>query len=321
MVQRNRLKGERYRPVMDGQEVAQHEASHDALPLRLSDVDIKPQVVDVHPLIPDIRQDLIFQWKLLRSDWNQQFTIAVGSAILAILLGALNGDIFDGGNAKIAGLEGLQVAGSTAYFQMILSILCWGWFLYMLIGMFPIMRTHTITLMLIWGGFGIAHVFFHTENKNFPFGFALSDMMGGFLITLVCVFFLNFFIKAVRETRDLHVETHHLHEDVRVMEVAMREHSLRGWVLVCISWTMLTMLSAWAGAHYIAERTGARTWALVIHLLFAIITVPLLIWTIWFPQRMLGTDAKVRTKAAVVAEEDLLRKANVVEVSPDEEAW
>ena len=92
-------------------------------------VDIKPQVVDVHPLIPDIRQDLIFQWKLLRTDWNQQFTIAVGSAILAILLGALNGDIFDGGNARLLGLEGLQVAGSTAYFQMILSILCWGWFL------------------------------------------------------------------------------------------------------------------------------------------------------------------------------------------------
>ena len=36
---------------------------------------------------------------------------------------------------------------------------------------------------------------------------------------------------------------------------------------------------------------------------------------------MLGTDAKVRTKAATVAEEDLLRKASVVEVSPDEEAW
>ena len=46
-------------------------------------------------------------------------------------------------------------------------------------------------------------------------------MMGGFLITLVCIFFLYFFIKAVRETRDLHVETHHLHEDVRVMEESM----------------------------------------------------------------------------------------------------
>ena len=101
---------------MDGAEVATHEASHDALPFRLSDVEIKPQFVDVHPIIADIRQELTFQWKLLRTDWNQQYTLAVGSAIFAILLGALNADIFNGGNAKIAGLEGLQIAGSTAYF-------------------------------------------------------------------------------------------------------------------------------------------------------------------------------------------------------------
>ena len=188
------------------------------------------------------------------------------SAILAVLLGALNADVFDGGNAKIAGLEGLQVAGSTAYFQMVVSLLCWGWFLFLLIQLFPIMRTHTITLLLIWGGFGIAQVFFHSTNKDFPVGLSLSDMMGGFLITLVCVF-LYFFVKAVRETRDLHVETHHLHEDVRVMEEAMLEHSLRGWVFLCVSWAGLAMLSAWSGSQYIAERTGSRTWALSMHII------------------------------------------------------
>ena len=67
---------------MDGAEVATHEASHDTLPFRLSDVEIKPQFVDVHPIIADIRQELTFQWKLLRTDWNQQYTLAVGSAIL-----------------------------------------------------------------------------------------------------------------------------------------------------------------------------------------------------------------------------------------------
>ena len=146
-------------------------------------------------------------------------------------------------------------------------------------------------------------------------------MMGGFLITLVCIFFLYFFIKAVRETRDLHVETHHIHEDVRVMEASMREHSLSGWTLVCLTWTAGAMLSAWTGAHYIAERTGSRTWALVLHLLFSVITIPLMVWTIWFPQKMLGSETRVRTKAAVTAEEDLMSKANLVEVSPDEEAW
>tara|TARA_B100001287_G_C22582164_1_gene481472 strand:- start:89 stop:1009 length:921 start_codon:yes stop_codon:yes gene_type:complete len=306
---------------MDGGESATHDASHDALPFRLNDVKVEPKFFDFHPLIPQIRQELMFQLKLIRIDWNPQFTIAILSAVLAIVLGALNADIFDGGNAKVAGLEGLQIAGSTAYFQMVISMLIWGWFLFMLIQMFPIMRTHTITLLMIWAGLGIAQVFFHSTNKNFPVGLSLSDMMGGFLITLVCIFFLYFFIKAVRETRDLHVETLHLHEDVRVMEESMLEHSLRGWVFICGTWAILAMLSAWTGAQYIAERTGSRTWALTLHILFSILTIPLLVWTVWFPQRMLGSEARVRTRAAVSADENLMKKAKILDVSPDQEAW
>ena len=311
---------------MDGDESTQflgkiEDASQDALPFRLGDVEIKPWFIDLHPMIPQIRNELVFQLRLFRLDWNTQYSVAVVSAIFAVFLGALNGDIFDGGNAKISGLEGLQVAGSTAYFQMVLSVVCWAWFLFSMLQLFPIMRTHTVTLLLIWGGLGIAQVYFHSNNKDFPLSFSLSDMMGGFLITLVCIFFLYFFIKAVRETRDLHVETHHIHEDVRVMEASMREHSLSGWMLVCLAWTAGAMLSAWTGAHYIAERTGSRTWALVLHLLFSVITIPLMVWTIWFPQKMLGNEARVRTKAAVPAEEDLMSKASLVEVSPDEEAW
>ena len=311
---------------MDGDESTQflgkiEDASQDALPFRLGDVEIKPWFIDLHPMIPQIRNELVFQLRLFRLDWNTQYSVAVVSAIFAVFLGALNGDIFDGGNAKISGLEGLQVAGSTAYFQMVLSVVCWAWFLFSMLQLFPIMRTHTVTLLLIWGGLGIAQVYFHSNNKDFPLSFSLSDMMGGFLITLVCIFFLYFFIKAVRETRDLHVETHHIHEDVRVMEASMREHSLSGWMLVCLACTAGAMLSAWTGAHYIAERTGSRTWALVLHLLFSVITIPLMVWTIWFPQKMLGNETRVRTKAAVTAEEDLMSKASLVEVSPDEEAW
>ena len=311
---------------MDGDESTQflgkiEDASQDALPFRLGDVEIKPWFIDLHPMIPQIRNELVFQLRLFRLDWNTQYSVAVVSAIFAVFHGALNGDIFDGGNAKISGLEGLQVAGSTAYFQMVLSVVCWAWFLFSMLQLFPIMRTHTVTLLLIWGGLGIAQVYFHSNNKDFPLSFSLSDMMGGFLITLVCIFFLYFFIKAVRETRDLHVETHHIHEDVRVMEASMREHSLSGWTLVCLTRTAGAMLSGWTGAHYIAERTGSRTWALVLHLLFSVITIPLMVWTIWFPQKMLGNEARVRTKAAVTAEEDLMSKASLVEVSPDEEAW
>ena len=101
----------------------------------------------------------------------------------------------------------------------------------------------------------------------------------------------------------------------------MREHSLAGWTIICTTWAISAMMSAWAGAHYIAERTGSRTWALILHLLFSAVTIPLMIWTIWFPQKMLGNEARVRTKAAVIAEEDLMSKAAAIEVSPDEEAW
>jgi len=36
---------------------------------------------------------------------------------------------------------------------------------------------------------------------------------------------------------------------------------------------------------------------------------------------MLGNEARVRTKAAVSADEDLMSKAEILEVSPDKEAW
>ena len=89
------------------------------------------------------------------------------------------------------------------------------------------------------GGIRNSPGFLPLNEQEFPCWTLAFDMMGGFLITLVCIFFLYFFIKAVRETRDLHVETHHLHEDVRVMEESMLEHSLRGWVFVCATWAIL----------------------------------------------------------------------------------
>ena len=69
---------------MDGGESVTHDASHDALPFRLNDVNVEPKFFDFHPLIPQIRQELMFQLKLIRTDWNQQFTIAILSAVIAI---------------------------------------------------------------------------------------------------------------------------------------------------------------------------------------------------------------------------------------------
>ena len=80
----------------------------------------------------------------------------------------------------------------------------------------------------------IAHIFFHRKNSDFPSGAALGDMMEGTLAILVVVFFIYYFSRAVVETRDLHVEENHVHEDVRLMQMEMAEHSLRGWGFVLV---------------------------------------------------------------------------------------
>ncbi len=306
---------------MGGDENEVLDPDHNALPFRLSDIEIKPMFFDFHPVILTVRKELVFQWKLIRHEWNKQHLITLLAGVIAIFLGTFNGEILNGGDAQISGLEGLQQSGATSYFQMILSIICWGWFLYQLLRMFPIMRTHSVTLMLIWGGLGLSQILFHVENKEFPISFDLSQMMGGLLVTLVCIFFLYFFIKAVTETRDLHVETNHLHEDVRMMEAEMAEHSLKAWTTICFTWCGVAIVSSWSGAHFVAERMAEQTLLLALYVVLSILCIPLLMWTIWFPQRMLGIEALVRTKAAVSAEEDLRTKAIPPEVAPDEEAW
>ena len=79
---------------MDGGDTTAQEPSLDALPFRLEEIEIKPMFVDFHPLIVKIRRELMFQLKLLRNDWNQRYTIAFFAAVLAVLLGSLNTDIF-----------------------------------------------------------------------------------------------------------------------------------------------------------------------------------------------------------------------------------
>ena len=125
--------------------------------------------------------------------------------------------------------------------------------------------------------------------------------MEGTLILLVVFFFLFFFWKAVVETRDLHVEVNHLHQDVRVMEEALAEHSLRGWTAMLGIWLFLVILSSWAGLQHVATYGDNDFGFLALHLLTGLPAIPLLIFVLWYPQRMLGSQASVRTRAAVDA--------------------
>jgi hypothetical protein len=187
------------------------------------------------------------------------------------------------------------------FFQILVSIICWGWFAYQALMLFPIMRVHAISLLLMWNGLIGAQIFFHRNNPNFPGSFNISEMMEGTLVLLVVFFFLFFFWKAVVETRDLHVEINHLHEDVRVMEEALAEHSLRGWTTVFGAWILLIMVSAWSGLHHVSSLGDSNVGFLILHLLTGLPAIPLLLFVLWYPQRMLGNQTSVRTRAAVDA--------------------
>ena len=158
-------------------------------------------------------------------------------------------------------------------------------------------------------------ILFHQNNTDFPVDLKLADMMWGTLILLIVFFLLYSFVKAVIETRDLHVEMFHVNEDVRVMEAAMSEHSLRGWAAMLGIWLGTIMFSSWAGAHFISERVALpdsdRTLYLILHVISGLLIIPMFMWIVWFPQRMLGDNTRVRTKAAVLAEADLLGEGSV----------
>jgi hypothetical protein len=168
---------------------------------------------------------------------------------------------------------------------------------------------------VMWNGMIGAQIFFYRTNPSFPLGLNLADMMEGTLILLVVFFFLFFFWKAVVETRDLHVEVNHLHEDVRVMEEALAEHSLRGWTALLGCWVFLIIMSSWAGLRHVATYGDNSLGFLVLHLLTGLPAIPILIFVLWYPQRMLGNQASVRTRAAVDASLEMSGEAPVKQKS------
>ena len=294
--------------------------AHDEMPFRLSDMTLKYNIADLHPAlkgvgisIDNIRKELKFQSKLAWHEWEKQHWIALLLGASAFLIGAISSEIFGGGNATISGIDGIGVIGGFAYFQMLVSVILWVWFAIQVWNLFPIMRSHALTLLVMWNAMFLAQIMFHVDNSDFPLRIVLSQLMWGTLIVLAVLFLLSFFWKAVLETRDMHVEAYHVHEDVRVMEAEMAEHSLAGWTLIFVTWLLLVIISTWSGAHYVSERIaldGNRTIFLVLHIICGILILPVYFMVIWFPQRMLGENTRVQTKAAFAADVELSSLAN-----------
>ena len=90
------------------------------------------------------------------------------------------------------------------------------------------------------------------------------------------------------------------------MEEAMAEHSLFSWTILVITWVVLMIINGWSGAHFIADRNVEDYAIYSIHIITGILLIYTLMHMLWFPQRMLGTGARVQTKAAAAADADLL---------------
>ena len=90
--------------------------------------------------------------------------LMLGFGICAFLLGAISADIVSGGDSYATGMEGLTGVGSFSFFQILLSVVAWVVFLYFVWMEFPVMRVHSITMMLIWNGMVYLPMYFSTRT-------------------------------------------------------------------------------------------------------------------------------------------------------------
>ena len=290
-------------------EIAPLSVEHDEMPFRLGDIVLERKFGDLHPLLDNIdqlRHEWKFQFKLLRHEWGQAHVVTMLTGFLAFLLGSVSTELFSGGDPKLSGTVGMAAIGGFAFFQLIVSAILWIWFFIQISVNFPIMRGHIINIIIIWGALFGSQIVFHVNAPSFPIGANLGDALGGVILSAVGCFFTYFFWKAVTETRDFHVQEHRVHTDVRVMEEAMAEHSLYAWTMMVIFWVFAVSLNGWSGSHFIAERDASNYWAYAIHICTGLLLIYILMHILWFPQRMLGEGTRVQTRAAAVADANLL---------------
>ena len=125
------------------------------MPFRLHDINLKFELSNIHAVlkpVDKVRKEIKFITLLAYSEWGRELLTALLVGTFAFILGSLSAEIFSGGNPDAVGLEGLKNVGSFSFFQMLLSIIAWVWFGYLILTKFPVMRIHSISLLLMWNG-------------------------------------------------------------------------------------------------------------------------------------------------------------------------
>lgn len=276
--------------------------------LNLDQINLKTNLSEIHPIfsiIDEQRKQIYYLYTLLKSTWNKSeiVTICVGS--LAVLLGAftLDGELQNGGDFLKVGIsplgDGLSAISPASFFQLILSMICWIYFIYRLWEHFPLMKGQSLSLIFMWFSITILNISLHQGAPAFPLEFSSE----GITITigaLIMSIFLGFvFTRAVLETRDIHVEEKFQNPDPRIVADAMYNHSLLGWVSILIFWSISCFISSWAGTHFVSVRPhGSIIWQFT-YIFFGFISVAGMCILLWYPQLMLGSsEIKIKSKRA-----------------------
>ena len=71
-----------------------------ALPFRMVDITLAKPVPSHLPMadaVNTVRKELVFQWKLLRNEWNRAHYMTIGFGFLALVLGSVSSELWNGG--------------------------------------------------------------------------------------------------------------------------------------------------------------------------------------------------------------------------------
>ena len=159
----------------------------------LINIKLNKNLSELHPIfntIDELRKQILFMSLKLRKSWSQAEFLTVGIGTLAIIIGAItfDGELQNGGDFLKVGIGplgngGLSAVSAASFFQLILSIGCWIFFLYRIWNHYPLMRGQSVSLIIMWFSITIMAIAAHNGAPKFPFEFSsdsFTTAIGGF---------------------------------------------------------------------------------------------------------------------------------------------
>ncbi|MDE0707412.1 MAG: hypothetical protein OSB33_00505 [Candidatus Poseidoniales archaeon] len=279
---------------------------------RLTDLKIGQNLSIDYPRLEPLHHlkiELMFHFYKIRNTWTVGHWATLGVGFLAVILSGWDfgiNELSGGGDFYTIGINpsdensGIRHVSNAAIALTLVSIGLWAILLVRLWAIFPLMRSQAISLYLALFAAELCQFVAHGEDANFPFGWEMDAIVITFVGFIFIAFIFFILLRAVTETRDVHVEERHYHPDPRQREIAKRDHSLIAWSVALFAYCVLVVIHAWSGAHYVALRQpGAVEWWWVlkaVYMFSGLLLVWLMLQILWYPQLMLG-NAEIRIES------------------------